>query len=166
MQPILPGKFSLNSNLVIWGSMASRASEARRHCKWICPQQCTFIIMHVNHFMFHPMKAVLLSRVIANQSNRWLLKLHSKSGSGSQLGSQRLSGCQYGFLGNVMHSRYCMTACIAEGLRPFRAYFDNWTNLCKTCIKNLRYQNIISWNFWICQWKCQRLPYLPIGHYC
>ena len=71
--------------------------------------------MHVNHLAFYSIKATLLYHVIADQSNRSLLKLCTfKCGSGSHVVSQRLYGSLYGFLGDVIHSRYCMTASLCS----------------------------------------------------
>ena len=58
--------------------------------------------MHVNHFTFHILKEVLLYRVIANPSNQSLVKLHMyiQKRKLFDVGSQRLSGSLYGFLGD------------------------------------------------------------------
>ena len=51
-------------------SMPSKADSAREFT-----HNNAHSFMHVNHFTFHPIKAVLLYSVIADQSNRLLLKL-------------------------------------------------------------------------------------------
>ena len=52
-------------------------------------------------FHFSPNESVFLYLVIANQSNRSLLKTTYKSLSRAHVGSQRLYGSLYGFLGDV-----------------------------------------------------------------
>ena len=59
--------------------MASRANKA--DSVWEFTHNNAYSFMHVNHFLFHPIKAVLLYGIIADQSNRSLLELHAKPGA-------------------------------------------------------------------------------------
>ena len=99
--------------------MASIGSKARRPIAWEFIHNNARTIMHVNHFMFHPIKATVISRHC--QPIKLLITLTTfKSVSGSHVVSRRrgnlvvsrqLSGSLYGFLGDVIHLRYCELAC-------------------------------------------------------
>ena len=68
--------------------MALRVSEA--DSVWEFTHNNARSIMHVNHFTFHPLTAVLLYGVIVDQSDWSLLKIHAKPENGTHFGQSKL----------------------------------------------------------------------------
>ena len=129
---------------MIRGSVASCASEARQHCVGIYPQHVRSN-MHANHFTFHPMKAVLLYRVITDQSNRLLLELHTKAEVDCTWCHNNLVGpCMDFLVTSYTRAIYCMIASFAKGLRPFRDCLPLYT----TYTSLVRYPNRENSTVW------------------
>ena len=94
--------------------MASRASEARRHCVGIYPQQCMFNHARESFHVSSNESDFVIYHIIADQSNWALLKLHTKTEVAcmwchdycAHVVSRTWCGPCMDFLGDVIHSRY------------------------------------------------------------